>query len=60
MPNDPLTNVLHIDLSKKHFWIEKRPDLFDKYIGGAGVAIQLLYEECPEGINPLFGGKNRA
>ena len=53
MPNDPLDNVLYIDLSKKRFWIESRPDLFEKYIGGAGVAIQLLLEHCPRGIDPL-------
>lgn len=53
MLNDPLINVLHIDLSKKHFLIEQRPDLFEKYIGGAGVAIQLLHEQCPDAVDPL-------
>lgn len=51
--NDPLVNVLYIDLSKKKFWIEQREDLFEKYIGGAGVAAKLLLEECPQGIDPL-------
>lgn len=45
--------VLYIDLTKKRFWIENRFDLFSKYIGGTGVAIQLLKEECPEGTDPL-------
>lgn len=49
--NDPLRNVLHINLSKKSFQIRDRSDLFEKYIGGAGVASQLLLEECPEGID---------
>lgn len=53
LQDDTLANVLYIDLSKKHFWIEKRQDIFEKYMGGVGVAIQLLHEECPEGIDPL-------
>ncbi|MFH1453150.1 MAG: aldehyde ferredoxin oxidoreductase family protein [Armatimonadota bacterium] len=51
--NDPLKNVLYIDLSKKTFEVKDRHDLFDKYIGGAGVASKLLLEECPEGADPL-------
>jgi len=43
--NDPLRNVIHVDLSDKNFRVEERRDLFEKYIGGAGVAIQLLHEE---------------
>ncbi|MBC36123.1 MAG: aldehyde:ferredoxin oxidoreductase [Bacteroidetes bacterium] len=45
--------VLYIDLDKNAFKIRNREELFKKYIGGTGVAIQLLYEECPEGIDPL-------
>ena len=48
-----ITKVLHIDLSNKHFWIENRKDLFEKYIGGTGVATQLLIEECPENCDPF-------
>jgi aldehyde:ferredoxin oxidoreductase len=55
--DDTLANVLYVDLSKKHFRIEKRQDLFEKHIGGAGVAIQLLHEECPEGCDAL-GAEN--
>ncbi|MEA2014641.1 MAG: aldehyde ferredoxin oxidoreductase family protein, partial [Thermodesulfobacteriota bacterium] len=51
--NDPLANILYIDLSRRTFKVEKRRDLFEKYIGGAGVAAALLYEECPEGCDPL-------
>ena len=51
--NDPLRNVLYIDLSDKNFRVEEREDLFERYIGGAGVAIQLLHEECPEGCDAL-------
>ena len=55
--NDTLRNVLHIDLSSKSFRIEDRSDLFGKYLGGAGVAIQLLNEECPKGADP-YGPDN--
>ncbi|MEA3325358.1 MAG: aldehyde ferredoxin oxidoreductase family protein [Euryarchaeota archaeon] len=51
--NDPIRNVLYIDLSDKNFRVEARRDLFERYIGGAGVAIQLLHEECPEGCDAL-------
>ena len=49
--NDTLSRVLYIDLSKKKFFIKDRKDLFEKYLGGTGVASQLLLEECPEGID---------
>ena len=45
--------VLYINLSTKRFWIEDRRDLFEKYLGGAGVAIKLLHEECPRNADPL-------
>lgn len=53
LKGDPLLRVLHVDLSKKHSWVEERAELFEKYIGGTGVAAQLLHEECPEGAEPL-------
>ena len=55
LEGDPIVNVLHIDLTKRRFWVEKREDLFEKYIGGIGVATQLLHEECPRGADPLSG-----
>ncbi|MCX8028325.1 MAG: aldehyde ferredoxin oxidoreductase family protein [Thermodesulfovibrionales bacterium] len=45
------SRVLYIDLTNKRFYKEDRHDLFEKYIGGAGVAIQLLKENCPQGID---------
>ncbi|ATZ60944.2 MAG: aldehyde ferredoxin oxidoreductase family protein [Methanosarcinales archaeon Met12] len=57
LKDDTLANVLYVDLSKKRFWVKKREDLFEKYIGGTGVATQLLHEECPEGADPL-GAEN--
>lgn len=47
------SNILYIDLSHNNFWIEKRQDLFEKYIGGTGVAIQLLQENCPQNCDPF-------
>ena len=48
-----MNRVLYIDLTKKDNKIENRDDLFDEYFGGSGVAIKLLEEECPRGIDPL-------
>lgn len=53
LKNDPIANVLHVDLEHKSFKIERRDDLFDEFIGGAGVAIKLLLDECPAGCDPL-------
>ncbi|MGB9935513.1 aldehyde ferredoxin oxidoreductase N-terminal domain-containing protein [Thermodesulfovibrio yellowstonii] len=50
---DFLNRVLYIDLTKKRFWIEERPELFTKYIGGTGVAIRLLHENSPNDIDPF-------
>lgn len=48
---EPLNRILYIDLTKKKFWIEERPELFTKYIGGTGIAIKLLHENCPYDID---------
>lgn len=50
---DPLARVLYVDLSKKRYRVERREDLFEKFLGGTGVAAQLLLEECPPGADPL-------
>jgi len=52
IPNDPLQNILYIDLSRNRFRVEPRPDLFEKHLGGTGVAIELLHETCPAGVDP--------
>ncbi|MBN1579571.1 MAG: aldehyde:ferredoxin oxidoreductase, partial [Anaerolineae bacterium] len=57
LPNDPLCRVLMIDLSRRRFEICDRSDLFAESVGGAGVAIRLLEEECPPGADP-FGPDN--
>lgn len=49
--SNTLSRVLYVDLTKKSYWVKDRQDLL-RYIGGAGIAINLLLEECPEGIDP--------
>ncbi len=53
-----LDRVLYIDLSKKTYWVERRDDLFDKWLGGVGVATALYKEEVPKGIDPMDPKKN--
>jgi len=53
---DPLTRVLFVDLSSRRFWIEERQELFETYLGGTGVAIQLLKEKCAKGTYPYGPG----
>jgi len=53
LPNDPISRVLYIDLTKKTWHVEDRRDLIDAWIGGTGLATQLLLEECPAGIDPF-------
>ena len=53
LKGDPLSRVLYIDLARRNFWIEERSDLFEESLGGTGVAIRLLEEECPQGADPL-------
>jgi aldehyde:ferredoxin oxidoreductase len=55
--NDTLSTVLYVDVSNKRHWIKDRSELFERYLGGTGVAIQLLNEECPPGCDPL-GSEN--
>ncbi len=50
---EKLSKVLYIDLTEQKYEITDRLDLFDKYLGGAGVAAKLLEEECPKGVDPL-------
>jgi aldehyde:ferredoxin oxidoreductase len=48
-----LTNVLYIDLTSQSYHIEERRDLYEKYLGGIGVATNLMLEEYVEGTDPL-------
>lgn len=53
LPNDPLANVLYIDLTKKRYHVQRREDLVDGVLGGTGMATRLLAEHCPTGCDPL-------
>jgi len=48
-----LRRVLYIDLDRGESYVEERDDLFEEWLGGTGVATQLLFEECAEGTDPL-------
>jgi len=48
-----LRKVLYIDLSKGESWVEERQELFEDWLGGTGVGIRLLEEECPPDTDPL-------
>lgn len=48
-----LKNILYIDLSTQTYHIEERRDLYEKYLGGIGVATALMLEEYKEGTEPL-------
>lgn len=50
---ESLYNVLYVDLAHKKYSIQNRKELFEKYLGGSGVAGALLLEECPQGADPL-------
>ena len=52
LKNDPLARVLYIDLTRKSFRVRDRSELFESFIGGTGIAAQLLLEECPAGCDP--------
>jgi len=53
LEGDLLKRVLYIDLTKKNFHVKERKDLFEKWLGGVGVGIQLLFEECPPEVDPF-------
>jgi aldehyde:ferredoxin oxidoreductase len=48
-----LERVLYVDLSERRYSVQRRPELFQDALGGTGVAIRLLQEECPAGADPL-------
>ena len=48
-----LSNVLYIDLTNETSKVVDRQDLFDKYLGGTGVATMLMHEEFKEGTDAL-------
>jgi aldehyde:ferredoxin oxidoreductase len=48
-----LKNILYIDLTSQTYSIKDRRDLYEKYLGGVGVATNLMLEEYVEGTGPL-------
>lgn len=48
-----LSRVIYIDLGRRVYWVEEKPELFTEGFGGAGAGIRLLVEECPQGTDPL-------
>jgi aldehyde:ferredoxin oxidoreductase len=50
---NPLGNVLYVNLEEQVHEIVEAPDLFEKYLGGSGLAIELLLKECPSGTDAL-------
>ncbi|ABK14688.1 MAG: aldehyde ferredoxin oxidoreductase family protein [Methanothrix sp.] len=48
-----LRRVLYIDLTRGESWVEEKHDLFEEWLGGTGVATQILLKETPEGVDPL-------
>ena len=48
-----LKNVLYIDLNSQSYYVKERRDLYEKYLGGVGVATNLMLEEYKEGTGPL-------
>ena len=48
-----LSKVLTIDLSRYKYYVEDRKDLFEEWLGGVGVAVQLLKENMDLKADPL-------
>jgi len=51
--NAKLERIIYVDLTTRTVHVASRPELFTKYLGGSGVASQLLIEECPERVDPF-------
>jgi len=47
-----LDKVLYIDLGERKYEVVERPELFERFLGGSGLAIELLLQECPKGTDP--------
>jgi Aldehyde:ferredoxin oxidoreductase len=48
-----LEDVLYVDLTNMKHYVRRREDLFSEYLGGTGVAVQLLKEEIDPKVDPL-------
>ncbi len=46
--------ILRIDLSRRKNWIQKLdPSIYQGYVGGRGLAVKILWDELPPGVDPL-------
>jgi aldehyde:ferredoxin oxidoreductase len=48
-----LRNVLYVDLKEQKHEIVEVPELLEEFLGGSGLAIELLVKECPSGADVL-------
>ena len=48
-----LDKVLYIDLGEGTYEVVEQPELFERFLGGSGLAIKLLLRECPRGTDPF-------
>ncbi|MFN2290701.1 MAG: aldehyde ferredoxin oxidoreductase N-terminal domain-containing protein [Anaerolineae bacterium] len=53
MLNEDFVRILHIDLTTGEHHVENREDLFRDYLGGTGLAVQLLDELVHDDKDPL-------
>ena len=56
LADDPLAQVLYIDLTRRSFTINPRPDLFEYGLGGSGVGMDVTIPAAGDtagvGVNP--------
>ncbi|MFQ5762098.1 MAG: aldehyde ferredoxin oxidoreductase N-terminal domain-containing protein, partial [Candidatus Bathyarchaeia archaeon] len=50
------SRVLYVDLEQRSFRVEDRSDLFSRWLGGVGVAVQLYREVAEKNTDPLGRG----
>ncbi|MBI2953282.1 MAG: aldehyde ferredoxin oxidoreductase family protein [Chloroflexi bacterium] len=49
-----MQRILRVDLTSSTYRIEELPEnLEEEYVGGRGLGIRLLFENCPRGLDPL-------
>ena len=54
VPAGYVGKVLRVDLSHGKYIIEElNPELVEKFIGGRGFAIKILFDEVPSRVDPL-------
>lgn len=46
-------DILYLDLKEREYRVEREPELFKRYLGGSGVATELIHINCPPKADPL-------